>query len=275
MKAAFKIFPSQNNDTDMHLLVEAGAQSISFVIFSKSPLKIIGLLIFNIDKDLLPMEIAAEIDNIISSEPILMEDYASYTIASNFKESVLVPEKYFERDSNAAMLDLVFGGSKAAVYVDKIASYNINNVYRIENIIMEVLEEYFSGTTNVHTTSLQLKKENLNDTTLACIIYHNAVKIILHKDGKLQLVKYFSYNVALDVVYYLLNICKQHDISNEKVVISLSGMVDERSNLYNEIYKYFLNIRFDAMPVDAIYNEDILKYPSHFFSHLSYLASCV
>jgi hypothetical protein len=109
MKAAFKIFPSQNNDTDMYLLVEAGAESISFVIFSKSPLKIIGLLIFNIDKDLLPMEIAAEIDNIISSEQILMEDYVSYTIASNFKESVLVPEKYFEKDSNAAMLDLVFG----------------------------------------------------------------------------------------------------------------------------------------------------------------------
>lgn len=275
MRAAFTIPPVQNNFSQLHLLVEAGAENISFVFFTKNPLQIAGLMIFNMDKNLAPMQIAAEVDSEISNQPILMEEFASCTIVSNFKESLLVPAKYFDENISGDMLHLMYGESTATLFKDSINQGSIFNIYRIEDIIKDVLKEYYSGSAVFHSTSLQLQKPVTQLPTLTCMVYHNAVKVILYHNEKIQVVKYFTYNIALDVAYHLLNICKQHHVSNEEVSLSLCGMIDEGSNLYTELYKYFLHISFDNMPVEIIGNEQLLQYPLHFFSHLTYMASCV
>ena len=276
MKAVFKIYPIEKDIPDAHLLIEAGAESISFVLYKKSAFEILGLLVYNLDKNLLPVEIAAAIDNIISNEPVLLQDFSSCTICSNFKESLLIPEKFSEEDNNSEMLEMFFGKTSAnTFYKDKIDERSIQNIYRIDKIIMEVLEEYFSGASHFHTTSFQLQNIPGSGDSFQCIVYHSSIKIILFKAGALQLVQYFSYNVALDVAYHLINVCNQHAVAKDEVHLILSGMIDEHSNLYNELYRYFLNIEFADLPGSPVLNEQISKYPPHFFSHLIQLASCV
>ena len=276
MKVAFKIFPEKEQDTNCHLLIEAGGESISFMLFSKSPFETTGLLMYNLDKNLLSVEIATEINEIINSEPLLQQSFQSVTICYNFIESVLVPEQHFNETAADEMLTLLFGNSgDAIVYCDKVEEKRIVNVYRVAEIVMQVLQEFYPDAAHLHTTSLQLKKTPVENNTLTCIVYHSGIKIILYKEHKLQLVQYFSYNIALDVAYHLLNVCVQHSIPATEVTILLSGMIDEKSNLYDEIYKYFSKVQFDTFPVDAVVADGILKNPSHFFSHLISLTSCV
>ena len=94
MKAVFKIYPIEKDNDDAHLLIEAGAESISFALYKKSPFEILGVLVYNLDKNLLPLDIAAAIDNIISNEPVLLQDFSSCIICSNFKESLLIESKF-------------------------------------------------------------------------------------------------------------------------------------------------------------------------------------
>ena len=276
MKSAFKIFPIQKQNNDSHLLIEAGWESISFLLFSKSPLAVNGLLMYNLDKNLLPAELAEEINDGINNEPLLRQSFNSCKICYNFKESMLVPQQYFDAPAQSEILDLFFGNSNASiVYCDKLTEQKMLNVYRVEEIIALVLQEFYPGATHIHASSLQVNKLPEQSNSLSCIVYHNGIKIILYKENKLQLVQYFSYNVALDVAYHLLNVCAQHNIPTDEVNILLSGMIDEQSNLYNEIYKYFLNIQFDKPTMEVALADGILEYPAHFFSHLISLASCV
>ncbi|MEP6713433.1 MAG: DUF3822 family protein [Ferruginibacter sp.] len=276
MKVAFKIFPGDDENTGKHLLIEAGGESISFLLFSKSPFTVLGLLMYNVDKNLLPVELASEVNEAINNEPLLRQTFNSTTICYNFKESMLIPQHYFNEIEADEMLSLFFGDSSdTIIYCDKIEEQKIVNVYRVSEIIIQVLQEFYADAGHMHSSSLQLKKLPEKSQTLTCIVYHNAIKIILYKENTLQLVQYFPYHAALDVVYHLLNVCALHSIPPQEVTVLLSGMIEEKSNLYNEIYKYFLHIQFDKISVDAAVSENILQYPPHFFSHLISLASCV
>ena len=98
---------------------------------------------------------------------------------------------------------------------------------------------------------------------------------MLCKDGKLQVIQNFNYTHADDCVFHLLNVCKGFEVNPDSVTLHINGMIDKNSALYTTVYKYFLNIEFDTMPEGFSYYEKIKDHPTHFFSHLFALASCV
>ena len=116
MKAAFKIIPEEEQSNDNHLLIEAGAESISFLLYSKSPIKINGLYLYNLDKNLLAAEIAAEINDGINNEPLLQQSFTSSTVCYNFKESLLQPQQYFNEEAQDEMLQLFLAAATAPSY---------------------------------------------------------------------------------------------------------------------------------------------------------------
>jgi hypothetical protein len=91
----------------------------------------------------------------------------------------------------------------------------------------------------------------------------------------LQVIQNFQYKVPEDAAYHLLNVCERFEVKANDTVLHLNGMIDPDSNLYNELYKYFLQTAFGTLPEIFTYNEEIKKYPEHYFSHLFELAACV
>jgi len=76
------------------------------------------------------------------------------------------------------------------------------------------------------------------------------------------------------VAYHLLNICNLHNILPESITITLSGFVDMQSSLYEEIYRYFLNVQMEQLPQEVDITDEIKAYPTHFFSYLISLIQC-
>jgi hypothetical protein len=87
----------------------------------------------------------------------------------------------------------------------------------------------------------------------------------LVKNGTTQLINTFNYQTAEDVSYTLLNICQQFDVPN--IALTISGLLERKSALFKEIYKYFETIEMAPLPDCQEYHEEILAYPSHYFSH--------
>ena len=103
----------------------------------------------------------------------------------------------------------------------------------------------------------------------------NHLTMMLCKEGRLQVIQHFEYSSPEDAAYHLLNACRSFEVLPDKVHLHISGLIDERSGLYEALYKYFLNIEFDKLPAGFSFTEEIKDHPSHFFSHLFYQASCV
>ena len=69
--------------------------------------------------------------------------------------------------------------------------------------------------------------------------------------------------------------CQQNEVSATDVVLVLNGMIETTSNLYKEMYKFFLNISVDALPEKVLLAENFDGLSEHYFSPLVKLAKCV
>src|SRR6185295_4919111 len=92
---------------------------------------------------------------------------------------------------------------------------------------------------------------------------------------KLLLAKTFSYTSPEDVLYYLLKCCRQLNLSQQTVKISLAGLIEKDSAVYRELYKYFINLEFESLSADVKLGESLSVHPEHYFSSISKLAACV
>ena len=272
MKAAFNIPPAITGNSSLHLLIEAGSYGISFIWFRKDAFFVEGIMIYNISDGRLEDQLKI----ILDSEAQLLAGLSSITISYNFKESLLVPEKFNYTTDNEKVLSLLYDfDSGAFTNHDLITSAKIYNYYRVPESIKEVLSARFPGANIFHSTSLQLEQMHNTNDGLYCIIFHNSFKVFLFKENKLQLVQQFNYVSSEDVVYHLLNVCEQHYISPLEVQLKLTGMIEEDSALYAALYKYFVNITFENDGYDSYLHDEIRQLPPHFFSHLTALALCV
>ncbi len=270
MKAAFDIQPGKANSSDLHLLVEAGSYGISLVWYIKDRFTVEGLSVYNFKNGDDAVQIQSFIDS-LKNLPVV----SSTTICYDYRESILVPEK-FNSSVNEKALALMYGEDTGAVVnIDLVTSSEIYNHYRVSKSIKNTLTQRFRPVNIFHSTSLQLEALSGTSDILYCIIFHNVLKVILIRNGKLQIVQQFLYSSPEDAVYYLLNVCQQHNTNPAEITVRLSGMVDQQSALFTEIYAYFLTIEFEKVNEGVYPSASLKELPVHFFSHLTALVSCV
>jgi hypothetical protein len=272
LKAAFNIPHAITGNNSLSLLIEAGDHGIYFLWFIKAPFSVKGLVAYNFTEGVT----ATDIKNIFDSLDGSLSGLSSTTICYDFKQSILIPAKYNQEEIAEKSLSLVYGdNSNVVLNADKVTSANIHVHYRIPAGIDALFGKHFPKAAIFHATSLQLEMLNQEKDLLYCIFYHDSLKLILYKDGKLQIVQQFNYTIPDDAAYHLLNACEQFGIKPSEIKLRLSGMIDEHSKLYMELRNYFLNISFEAVADGIITTSDMKEFPAHFFSHLISLALCV
>ncbi len=235
-----------------------------------------SVLIYSFPMQMPASALAKEMKHILETESLLKQPYRKVHIFWAFPESILVPPEMIDRDANNKMLDLVYGdeGDKA-VKIDFLYRHNLHNVYRVPSVIHDSFLAQFPAGIQTHQYSVLVDRKTVEGDELLAVFYTSSLTVMLRREGKLQVLQNFSYSNPADAAYQLLNICKSFDITPETVKLQVTGLVDERSNLYAAIYNYFLNVEFDNLSPDFGYSDEIKDHPQHFFSHLFTLASCV
>jgi hypothetical protein len=262
------------------LLIVVDADSLSYAILNiENMLPLcIKYFQFNQIRGRLQEEILREI---IFGDEMLTRKVNETLVVYNFPESTLVPEIFFEKKSDKEFINLAYGNlDKGLVVSEKIPWWDIYNVYRLPLEVHKLLEYKFPDGKQWHYYSLLLKsyrKFNAPDKTETIEIVFCEEKMILsvYKKGQLQLLQSFFYEGAKDVLYHLLNCCRQLNMSQQEVSLQISGFIEKQSLIYNELAKYFLNLSFEEAG-DGIAKTALLdEYPRHYFSTLLKMAACV
>ncbi len=276
MKIAFKIPPKIEDISTSHLLVELSDCEVSFLVFSKTPFALQGFYVYEVNKNIPAIEYAKELKTIIEDESIFHQSFATVQVCYNFNTSTFVPKDYFVEAQKENVLILMFGKDASTYcFYEDVLNNDMKVVYRIPSKIYEIINELFPKNKFSHASSMQLQAHEFDRDVIKCIVYHNSIKVILFKDSNLQIVQYFDYEMPIDVSYHLLNTCERFGVSPSEVQLLLSGMIVEKSNLYDDMHKYFLNIDFDTLPADIGIAEDMKMHPTHFYINLTALAQCV
>lgn len=258
----------------LHFLAEIGDEGLSIIYYSIAPFRVEGWINFHFDKNQPASGMAAALSKLLENEDLPV--YNSCHIFFNFKQSMSVPVEFYKESEAAAMLDCLYGAQPTdAVFSEPVNVLDAINVYRVDDQLYNLLNNKFPSAVFYHTHTLLIPYLLRLNKELFCTIYQDNIRVVLIKKNKLQLVQYFDYNTPSDVAYHLLNVCARHNISPSEVDLTLSGFIEKDSNLYEELYRYFLNIELDEVAADIEVSGEVSQTPPHFFSHLIALAECV
>ncbi|HCL83320.1 MAG TPA: hypothetical protein DIC22_05055 [Chitinophagaceae bacterium] len=263
------------------LLIEVGACSLIFVLLNVRGMRPAVIRVFQwpqVDT----REPESILRGILENDAVLSRFKASEVfLVYNFPESNLVPEKYFSADMTRPVTDLIYGNlSQNLVLDEKIPWFEFHNVYRVPARIHFLMQEKFQEARYWHFYSLQLKCYKMftakeEAAFMKVFFYPDKMVLMVSRSGQLQLIQHFNYQDSKDVLYNLLNCCHQLNLSREELVLELSGMIERKSALYEDLELYFLNIRFESMDDSIRLTDELMQFPNHFFSSLLKMAICV
>ena len=272
MKTVSQIPLNNKDNSPLNLLIELSDQGISILWFTKKPFLIKAINVYVFDEN---DQIVEEVGKIISQIKSTQSEISHVHLCYNYKDSVIVPEQYNLENIHTDILNLMYGPKDAYhAKTEKTSVPKLFNQYRFPNDLNNLLSEQFDITTQAHSGSLQIKNES-DEISLYCIVFYDTIKILLHKEGKLQNIQQYKYNLPDDVLYHILNTCGQYGINAAETTLKLSGMIVKDSMLFNQLYNNFLNIQLVEIPNNISENDEISNLPLHFFTHLTDLASCV
>ncbi|MEP6594935.1 MAG: DUF3822 family protein [Ginsengibacter sp.] len=274
MNPIFNISPGDINSEHISLFGEVSNEGFSYFFLNDKSKLIEGLTVFHFDKRKTENNVSELLITIFSEQLLLKNKYSNIFISYAFNESILTPGIYYNHSQNNENINLVYGDlNNGVIFADSVEEKNLYNIYRIHADIHQAITGQFSEAKFSHQYSLLVKQLPDTGNIMKVIFYQNKIVITLLKNDKLQIVQAFYYTTAGDVVYHMVNICDQFQV--EEVRVELGGMIEKDSGLFKEIHKYFLMISFSDLPDNLSYDEGIMEFPSHFFSHLFSIALCV
>ena len=257
------------------MIIEAGPAGISFVVENEDN-EVSALVSYAFPLDMDTDSVASAMNESIKKEPFLQLQFKKTAIIWAFPEALLVPDEWMSSATAGDMLELLYGDlHRGEVKSDFMSRRNLHTVYRIPEPVAEVFAKHFPFASQTHQYAVLAELFPDCTNQLYVIFYNNRLTAMLHKENKLQAIQSFPYQNPEDVSYHLLDLCRSFDVAPASIVLKYCGMIEEKSNLYAELYKYFLTLEPAKLPPDTPVSEAINKYPSHFFSHLSAIALCV
>ncbi len=193
-------------------------------------------------------------------------------ISSAFPQAMLLPKIFYKEKHN--VLSQLYGSEFKNEINDFIGEWQIYNIYAFPDYLYMQLKKALPDCSFLHayTSTLNVYNGFAGANQLMVHFTPKHFRVVVKKEVQLLLAQIYFYNSPLDVVYYLLKIFQELGLSKEETQIILSGLVEEDSALYKELYHYFFNVHFDTSVSISLPK---LDYPQHFFTSIYKLAACV
>jgi|EndMetStandDraft_4_1072995.scaffolds.fasta_scaffold117782_2 hypothetical protein len=282
LKANFDIVPEMRDSDELRnsqLLIEVGDKMFSYVIYHKEQRRFLGLRQYNLDYT--PGKTMLEnLLEIITNDDLLQIPFKEAFIIYNYTDSNFLPEKVFHIELNQPVTEIIYGNAKKGLLLsEKVIGFKMYNIYRVPREIHALLQRKFASGNYWHYYTLLLNDGQMqtssNEQVIKMVMRADQFLVAVFNGDKIQLVQSYTYQTPDDVSYYLLAICNRFKISQEKVTLIVSGLLDEQSRLYQELLKYFLQVQWDRLPDTVKLDEPFAAFPDHYFSPLLKMALCV
>lgn len=275
MNTVFEILPSSLEPEKCTLICEVNNEGFSFCIKEAELNSFLGLGIYHFDNSKPAEGFPIALQVLFHQKEFLSKNFKKICIVYSFPQSVLIPFSIYKRENNETLMNMMFGDleTNETTLTDVIPGQSMYNCYSLPAAVIEVIQAHFRNTSMAHQYSLILKtpgEEGANK--MSVIFYAQKVVVNLIKEGKHQLINSYNYQTPEDVSYILLNILHQFEIEN--IHLMITGLIEENSALYKEIYKYFDDIELSGYREGMVYAEEIKAFPSHYFSYIFDMDSC-
>lgn len=265
---------------DAVLCVECSERFFTILLAGRQEGKIYFLKYFPLKNDI-DTPVAELVREVVINEEYLSEYQDDIMFIYNYSESNLIPAEEYNIHLNQSYIRLSYGDTtKGVVLNEKIPGKELFNVYRIPGDMHAGLQQDFRGGKYWHIYSLMIASDEREEGNRFKLVFSSdKLLVMVHRNGRLQLVNAYAYQTPEDVAYYILSICRMLGMEPEEAHIHVSGLIDSESAIATELEKYFRYVYFGEKGEENQYHQEGEEgqhaIPGHYFSYLVKLALCV
>ncbi len=249
------------------LALRVGEKHCCFAITDKTGDRLYSLAYYSVD------ELQGNpVRDIFNQHEELNHPFYKVLISYDHPQSTLVPAQHYRQEDAGLLLSTLYGThGQTAVVSESIPDWQVYNVYEVPVELHDWFRQRFAAGKYWHQFTLSTRDADADPEGRLLVDFRtDDFAVLAAAGGKLLLTQTFLYSTPEDVLYYLLKICQQFGLSQQKVQVSLSGLIDKQSVLYKELYQYFIHLEFR----EARWSIPDSEYPAHFFTSLNDLARC-
>jgi hypothetical protein len=197
LKSGYNIPLKDTANQSLQLLIELGDFGISLIWTDTQKKQIAALAVFIFEDEDDKVE---QIRNTINRFVITGKEQKSLKIFYNFRESMLVPSKYYNEELNEQMLSLLFGeNDDAVIRTDKLDNLEIYNIYRLPIELDKFITNTFPQVNSFHSTTTQCHSCSSILLAVSCLF-----KIVLTSHIFLELFLYLCFLFLFIVNFFPL-----------------------------------------------------------------------
>jgi hypothetical protein len=247
------------------LSISLGEKNFSFAISNAQANQFYHLASFTADE--MNIEVLAEI---LSLHPEASASFYKVSVCYCYPKHVMMPQEFYSQNNFVEVWKAVHGVSAGKNTVSENAvEWQANDVYTIPQDVQQFLMRRYPSASFKNFPILALRNLGNSDNGLMQIDFGvDEFELVAVNQNNLLLAERFEYVTPNDVIYVLLNLCNTYSLSQYKVKVKITGLVDKDSALYKEMYQYFMDIEFRS----ATWSH--AGYPGHFFTVLNDIARC-
>lgn len=267
MKQLFQIINDETEAVQPVLYLRLGETHCSFAIADNASQKIKQVFFYS----------RSETDNdpvsaLTALHPQLNRSFYRVQVSYDYPQYSFLSSGGLRHDEAGNIRSILPVGEKASVTItEQLTEWQLFNIYAIPRELHEQLTRKFPAANFCHQASAALKNSHAAPGGYLQVDFRpNEFSLLAIKNNKLLLSRSFEYSAPEDVIYYLLKTCQQFSLSQNEVQLELSGLIDQQSALYKELYQYFIHVDL-RQPAWNIGDKD---HPAHFFTSLNDLVKC-
>lgn len=210
--------------------------------------------------------------DVLAAEEFVPNAQGRLVLCNALTQAVLIPSAFFSIEKAKTLYAATSGGEASAFFFDDIRTHDLVLTHAVPQGLMDILKSW-AGVQTMHAHSCQLRSVDGAAAHQITLHFTNKeIQVTAVKSGALQGAQTYLYTAPMDVVYYLLALCKEYGLPQSGTAVIVSGLVSEDSAVYKEVCQYFSDVQFWKPQQTAVLSDG---HPPHFFSSLYNLAACV
>jgi len=263
-----------------HLLFFLGTTSLEYAILDPATNRFIALEQFTLPTYTNETERFEQLSHIFQQCETLQKDFKKISLAFAERRSTLVPAALY--DKQALSQYLAFNHTMDAndvAGVDYLPNANVYNAYVEAPLVTQFFRKQFPKIQVLHHASVLLESLVIRHkhSTQQQVFAHfeqGQFDLVVMAGKQLVLHNSFAFETKEDVVYYILFVCEQLELSPEKINLHLSGEIPAESETTNLLRQYIGQLTLESRPANFSYSGTLQSAPAHRFFHLFNQALC-
>jgi len=231
---------SEQNAGNYEFTLIPGEKNTSWSIFDKVKSKYILLESFG--------NSLAELNNAVS---LFRLPYQRTRIIVENNKSTLIPEPLFDPSEISSYLSVTVDlAGQERYFSDRLNQLEIINIYAITENLARNIDLVFPKKQLLHISTILIDsiwmnfKNQLTGIHLYIYVRNENLNLLVFDKNQLIYSNAFHYKAPEDFIYFVIFVMEQLDLNPEEVPVTLMGMIDRDSPLFELLYRYVRNIDF-------------------------------